>query len=243
MGKFCLKQNILILLIVFQFISPSFSAQETGSDWGINYGLSFKRMSIYRGAKYWDEASYFPALLIRYKKIRLRGPSVLYTSDGPRKPHFEIGVRYFDDSKPSFASGDEGVKNSRSSTIDGFASKLWMFGPLRLRLGLVKNLDRHHGDIQNIRLGYQIHPLVGINLGANYGDLVSNQYAYGQSAKSGIGSAHAGISVFIPFFPWGGIARFNFSYHEIIQEENQKAELVLSDHQNVNANIMFLWSL
>ncbi len=239
------KEILLHFKTVFSFLACLLvSLQSHSKVLDINLAAFSETKSVYRGALIWDGPSFFAGpSFVFYKKLALRGPSIIY-SQFKRRSKFKLNGSFFvfNDRSPfiRFTGRDEDFRNSRSSSFHFQIEGGYKFGFMNLfELGSKVSYEfrEYFGWYLEPFLQMPVAPFVKLNLELGIGESSSNQYLYGQSAVSGLGYTSMGLIGFVPLKV--GKLIISASRVSVSKRENRRAFLVGGEPDNFNFAIRY----
>jgi hypothetical protein len=210
----------------------------------INLAAFGESKSIYRGALVWDDPTFFvgPSFVF-YKKLSLRGPSILYTSFDRKSPYIlNYNFSFFNDRKPFITTSSRGedFRNSRSSSMHMEIQSGYKFGFRNLfEVGAKVSYEFKEYEAWYLSpyLSLPVAPFVKLNLKIGIGEKESNRYLYGSTAKAGVGYVLMGLSGFVPL-PVGKLI-VSVDRISVEQRENRRADLVGGEPDNFNFAVRY----
>lgn len=232
--------KFLFVLILTLACSKAFS------DVRVNLMLGYKNRSLYRGAEIWPDPTYMIGPSFTFNNVvHLRGPTLSYAPFGRNAPFtFGLGIAYFDDGAPFFTLTDhqKDHRNKRPDSTDLFTYFGFNLGLLSLQFNLSKEIDEYKGLYGEAALNLKLIPFTTFNAKVGVGENSTNKYIFGPEAVSGAGHYSYGVSIMLPFLPWGGRLLNSFDQSVILKGENRHADYVRGRYSLSSYALRMMWS-
>lgn len=217
----------------------------------VSLGAFYTNQLVYRGALIWDApvAIVAPSFVF-YDMVSVgEGGGISLFKVFDEKHKVSLGYSYFDDDIPGgpalkLEGREKDFKNTRKAT-QGLNIKYFYSYSRKFKLDLAyhKDLRQNIGNYAHIKVASSITPFFRYGAGMGTGDARNNRYVFGEEAVGGVGHVDVHGGLFLPFLPKQGVLMVNFTYSEVVQDENVKSEFIQGNRVNRTLATIAVWRL